>query len=583
MVQLPSSPQPVLVDRSFQQVLTQIPEHPSAMKLSADGGLVLGNIPNFIALIDRSSGAVYATGNVGGEVSSFEASKDGRVAMTLSSDRTVRIWSTLSHRSLFEPLEGITEAHLSSDGGTLVTVSTEGQVRLWTLHPGRLESGWITFDPGTYRFAISPKGDKIASFSPGKLRLWDVASLLPDGDPLPAPFLAKEARFSADGAVLAACGGKALRVWDLSSRRASDGSFEGLRALDISPDGKRLVTGSEKKTAQIWNVSDLSRPARLLPHGGSVSMVRFSPDGRSILTASADHSAALWDTDTGRLIGERMQHRGPVAWADFSPDGRRIATTSRDKEAHLWSGPRNSPEASLAHAKPVFYAQLSGGGRRMLTTTDDGAVWVWHLGPPPRLLAGPLLPDHKQLSQVADSPDGQRFAILYPSPPEARIWSLAGDPLGDPVLRVGADPWKTAQFIDKGQRLVIAGDDEAMVWDVPLLPPQEAGDLADLAEAVAGSAVAENGKLVALSNPIAALESLRKKTAGAALGEASAPSLTRWFLSDPWESTISPLSKVTVRDFIRRLLAEGSEKSRNAAEGAYPRHPLLRGPDLAVR
>jgi len=51
--------------------------------------------------------------------------------------------------------------------------------------------------------------------------------------------------------------------------------------------------------------------------------------------------------------------------------------------------------------------------------------------------------------------------------------------------------------------------------------------------------------------------------------------LTRWFLADPWESTISPLSQVTVRDFIRRLLADGSDPSRRAAESAYPGHPLL--------
>jgi WD40 repeat protein len=560
----------------FQQVLTVDPEHPSAMKLSADGSLVLADVQNSIVLFDRSSGAVYATGGAGREVSSFEASQDGHVVLTLSSDRTVRVWSTLTHRSLFEPLEGIAEAHLSADGRSLVTASTEGQVRLWTVHPGRLDSGWITFDSGTYRFAISPQGDKIASFSPGKLRLWDVASLRPDGDPLPAPFLVKEARFSADGTTLAACGGKALRVWDLRARRAADGSFEGgLRALDLSPDGKRLVTGSERNSAQIWNLSDLSRPARLLAHDGGVNMVRFSPDGRSVLTASADRSAALWDAGSGELIGERMRHGGPVLWADFSPDGRRIATTSRDKVVHLWSGPRNAPEPSLVHAKPVFYAQFSSGGQRMLTTTDDGAVWVWDLEASPRLLAGPLTPDRRQLSQVADSGDGQRFAILYPNPPEARIWSLAGDPLGDSVLRVGADAWKTAQFIHEGQRLVIAGDDEALIWDVPLVPPREAGELADLAEAVAGSAVAANGKLAALPDPIGLLDRLRTRTAGAALGAASAPSLTRWFLADPWESTISPLSQVTVQDWIGRLLAEGSEASRKTAEGSYPGHPLL--------
>ena len=63
----------------------------------------------------------------------------------------------------------------------------------------------------------------------------------------------------------------------------------------------------------------------------------FSPDGKRIVTASDDKTARLWDADTGKPIGEPLKgHDGMVRSAAFSPDGKRIVTASEDKTARLW-------------------------------------------------------------------------------------------------------------------------------------------------------------------------------------------------------------------------------------------------------
>jgi len=60
-----------------------------------------------------------------------------------------------------------------------------------------------------------------------------------------------------------------------------------------------------------------------------INHVAFSPDSRRLVTASDDRTAQVWDLATGKRQYS-LAHSGIVYSAYFSPDGRLIATTSSD-------------------------------------------------------------------------------------------------------------------------------------------------------------------------------------------------------------------------------------------------------------
>src|SRR6266487_802863 len=146
----------------------------------------------------------------------------------------------------------------------------------------------------------------------------------------------------------------------------------------FSPDGQRVMTASNDKTARFWDAASGKPIGEPMKHETAVKSAQFSPDGQRVVTASRNRTARLWDAASGKPIGEPMKHEAAIKSARFSPDGQRVVTSSYDNTARLWDAASGKPIGEpMKHESAVKSAQFSPDGQRVVTSSYDKTARLW--------------------------------------------------------------------------------------------------------------------------------------------------------------------------------------------------------------
>ncbi|XXT23916.1 caspase family protein [Sorangium sp. So ce429] len=94
------------------------------------------------------------------------------------------------------------------------------------------------------------------------------------------------------------------------------------RALAVSADGERIVTGSWDGTMRVWDAAGkLQRSfdtGAMLQSGGAVTSVTITPDGRHVLATTGGSGVIVADLATGATAGLVVQQGN---WMLYTPDG----------------------------------------------------------------------------------------------------------------------------------------------------------------------------------------------------------------------------------------------------------------------
>ena len=244
---------------------------------------------------------------------------------------------------------------------------------------------------------------------------------------------------SADGKWLVSVSkDKTARFWDLERQvcvATCVGHTEAVGAVAFSTKENNFslgaayfVTGSVDKTIKKWTLSDLKscytesgsvdvqpvNVASTKAHDKDVNAISISPNDRIIATAGQDKVIKVWESDSLTLRGVCRGHKRGIWAVVFSPVDQCLASASGDKTVKLWSVKDFACLKTFeGHTASVLNVQFMTAGMQLMSSGADGLIKLWTI----------------KSNECEKTMDGHMD----------KVWALAATPSSDEMVSGGAD------------------------------------------------------------------------------------------------------------------------------------------------
>ena len=147
-------------------------------------------------------------------------------------------------------------------------------------------------------------------------------------------------------------------------------------AMDISFDGKYLVTGGKDCSLKIWSLVDQKFLDGLSGHRGEITSLKFRQNSYELCSVSADRSLKLWEINQRGFMETFYGHKQIVNDLDILGENNMISV-GEDKRPIIWKIPE---ETQLIFKEKEYSMDCVKGinPTTFITGCQDGSLSLWN-------------------------------------------------------------------------------------------------------------------------------------------------------------------------------------------------------------
>lgn len=437
---------------------------------SPDGKVVVtGSLDRTIKLWDAGTGKEIKTlAGHNDQVLAVAVSPNGQLLASGSSDRTVKLWSMPSDdpTHVFAHADEVNALALSPDGKLLAGAAKDGTITLWNPADGKQLAQLKGHGGAVRSLAFNVTSKILASTgADGTLRFWELPGGKPLGSVLAGDVPLNSVAWDAGSkTAFTASDDSTIKAWQFPPpppRKLPDHA-DGVTALALAAGGTQILSGSSDKTVRICTFAKGEQVRQLTGPAAPILAVAASPDSKTVVAGTADQRLVVWNAADGKLLSQEVVHGGPVTGVAFQPQGNQLLTASKDGLVKLWAWPQ-IPAQVMTHADQVRCA-VAGPDGKLFTGSNDKIARAWNIknGQAEKQFSGHVGP------VTAIAVTGQ---VLATGSDDAtiRLWNTAtGQQTG--VAGAHEGPLTSLVFLSSGHLVSTSVDGTVKLWQNPMMP-----------------------------------------------------------------------------------------------------------------
>lgn len=329
-------------------------------------------------------------------INDLKMTPDGKFIISGSNDDTVKVWETNSFKCIADfqkHTNDVVCVDLSLDGKIGVSGGNDNTIYLWDIPGKKYTKAFEGIEDLGYAIKLSidnktlytccgydDRNIKVA------IKVWDISSGICIKTLLGHQYAINCLEVTHDGRFLiSASMDKTIKIWNLKTYcciKTIEGHVGPVRSLKITPDLKYIISGGGggyDNTVRIWDIYKSKLPSEEFGLYRNLNHIHYSSTG-SLLLNSCRKVLQLRDPESGKISVELTGHKAHIKQVNANREGTRIISASLDKTIRIWNPElKVCTDVLTGHTDGILDFSVTENQSKMVSCGWDKQIIEWDL------------------------------------------------------------------------------------------------------------------------------------------------------------------------------------------------------------